>query len=67
MSRVDAYEQTPGRERRPFKPTAAKQREIATRNLAYDAGRANKPPTDEQRGDPIFMASWRRGQEARSQ
>lgn len=64
MSRLDAYEQPPA-PRREFRPTA-KQKEIATRNLAYDVGRANKQPTAEQRRDSIFMASWRRGQEART-
>lgn len=63
----DRYDQPmPTHRERTFKPTA-KQKEIATRNLGYDAGRANKQPTAEQRRDAIFMASWRRGQEARSQ
>lgn len=66
MTHVDAFDRPPAPQRQRSGPTP-KQREIATRNLGYDAGRANKQPTPEQRRDSVFMASWRRGQEARAQ
>lgn len=68
MSRADAYEQPllSSREELRRRGVTPKQRENGLRNLGYAAGLAGKAPTEEQRREPSFMASWRRGKEERT-
>jgi hypothetical protein len=43
----------------------AKMRPIALRNLGYNQGFSGKPPAESFRDNPVYMASYRRGKEAR--